>query len=366
MNILYLANHCDTGGITSYLLTLSAGMIRRGHTVFLGSGGGRLLHRFIEEGVECIHLPIRTKQEVSPGVFLSALKISSVLGKGRIDIVHSQTRTTQVLGALLRRKGVPAFVSTCHGFFKPRLARRLFPCWGKRVIAVSREVKQHLTADLGVDEARVRIIPNGIDVEKFRAACGVSALEIKKRMGLGEGPVVGIVARLSEVKGHRYLIEAMARVSSGIPGAQLLIAGSGKDRKELVQLARVHGVEGSTVFIDDTWDSREVYRVIDVFVMPSLQEGLGLALMEAMASGRAVVGSNVGGIKTLIEHERTGVLVEPRDEKGIAQAVISLLEDGALRDAMGSRASEFIGKHFSQETMVGLTEEVYRECLEEN
>lgn len=363
MNILYLANHCDVGGITSYLLTLSAGMVRRGHSVFFGCGGGKLLHRFIGLGVECVNLPVRTKQEFSPGVLLSALAVSALIEKERIDIVHAQTRATQVLSAFVSRKGAPAFVSTCHGFFKPRLIRRMFPCWGKRVIAVSPEVKRHLVDDFRVSESQVRVIPNGIDLDWFSGYPESAMPAVRQKMGLKDGPVVGIVARLSEVKGHRYLIDAMAEVRAAVPGAQLLIAGSGKIQRDLEKLAHERGIADRTVFIDDAWDSREVYGVIDVFVMPSLQEGLGLALMEAMASGKAVVGSGVGGIKTLIEHGRTGLLVEPRDSGGIARAVAGVLQDASLKTALGVNARAFIRAHFSQETMVRLTEEVYEECL---
>lgn len=365
MKILYLANHADVGGITSYLLTLCSGMVRRGHTVFFGSGGGRLLYRFMEAGVECLDLHVRTKQEFSPAVFWSAFKVSAVLSKEAIDIVHAQTRTTQVLAACVSRKGPnPAFVSTCHGFFKRRLVRRMFPCWGRRVIAVSEEVGRHLTQDFGVDKGCVRVIPNGIDVDRFGAGPSFRRDQAKKRLGLSDGPVVGIVARLSSVKGHRYLIDAMADVAVQFPQAQLLIAGQGGLRRELESQAQARGIAERTFFIADTVDVADIYRCIDVFVMPSLQEGLGLALMEAMAAGCAAVATRVGGMQALIEHGASGLLVEPQDAQAISREVIRLLGHDDLRRAMGERARDSIRGRFSQDAMVEKTLEVYQECLD--
>ncbi len=364
MKILFLANHADAGGITSYLLTLSSGLIRRGHRVFFGSAGGKLLYRFIEAGVECADLAVRTKQEFGPQVFWSALKVSAMLRNEGIDIIHANTRTTQVLASCVSGRGTPAFVSTCHGFFRPRLWRRVFPCWGSRVIAVSEEVGRHLIRDFGVRETRVRVVPNGIDAARFSVPANGSSGQLKKRLGLAAGPVVGIVARLSSVKGHAYLIDAMAQVREGFPQAQLLIAGQGDLLADLKRQAGERGIAASTVFVGDEVDAADIYRIIDVFVMPSLQEGLGLALMEAMASGCAAVASKVGGMQALIEDGVSGLLVAPGDAGAIARAVTRLLGDRDLRRACAARAREYITARYSQDEMVEKTLRVYQECLE--
>ncbi|MDD5238092.1 MAG: glycosyltransferase, partial [Candidatus Omnitrophica bacterium] len=140
MNILYLVNHLNIGGITSYSLTLSRGLIHRGHRVYVASSGTGLLSEFIKEGAFYIHIPIDTKQEVGPKIILSMFKLLPVIKKNNIDILHSNSRTTQVLGSLLSVFTGTPHVSTCHGFFKKRFFRRIFPCWGAKTIAISEPV----------------------------------------------------------------------------------------------------------------------------------------------------------------------------------------------------------------------------------
>lgn len=363
MNILYITNHLNIGGVTTYVFTLAAGLKKRGHNIFIASSGGVLLLKFIEEGIKFIHIPIRTKKEVGPKILACTFKLNKFLKQESIDIVHSNSRTTQVLASLIARKTGIVHITTWHGYFKRRIFRRLFPCWGKKVIAISEQVKEHLVEDFKVDEKDIVVINNGIDVNKLQAPSPQRKTEIKTTLGLGEGPVIGIVARLSDVKGHKYLIDAMKEVLASEPNAQLLIIGEGREKERLVRLARNLGITQSVFFVPEVSDTKDLLSVMDVFVMPSLKEGLGLALMEAMASGLPVVGSNVGGIKTLIKDGINGLLVEPTDIKGISGAISELLRNPQRAREMGAQARNFINENFSQDKMVIETEKVYLNVL---
>lgn len=365
MNILYLTNHLNIGGISSYLLTLARGLKARGHNVYVASSQGELLSRFIQEGIVYIPIPIKTKQEVSPKVLMSLFGLIPHIKTKEIDIIHSNTRVTQVLGCLIYRYSHVPYVSTCHGFFKKRFFRQAFPCWGLRVIAISEEVEKHLKTDFKVREKEIRVIHNGIDLEKFNPAKGgtESKIEIKRKFGLQDAPIVGIVARLSDVKGHTYLIEAMKAVLEKIPGAQLLIVGEGKMKGELQNLSSNLGIEKNVFFIPAVMDTTDVLSIMDLFILPSLKEGLGLSLMEAMACGLAVIGSDVGGIRSLIQHGYNGILVKPADTQGISAAILELLKDKVKRKSLGDNARIFMKQNFSQEKMVLETERVYLECL---
>jgi len=363
MNILYITNHLNIGGITSYVLSLASGLKKRGHNVYLASSGGQLLPRFIEEGIVYIPIPIKTKQEFSPKVIISRVKLSAAIKRYDIDIVHSNSRTTQVLGCLLSRAAGIPHISTCHGFFKKRFFRRVFPCWGKKVVAISVQVKEHLILDFGVAQEDIFVIHNGIDADKFRPRDEKSRMEFKKRLGLSAGPVIGIVARLSDVKGHVYLIEAMREVLDANKEAQLVIVGEGRMKEKLVKLAGELKIVNSVFFIPEVEDTRDVLSAMDLFVMPSLKEGLGLALMEAMAAGLAVVASDIGGIKTLIKDGESGLLVEPADVRGLSVAITELLLNPAKAESLGRKARVFISENFSEEKMVSETEKAYSECL---
>lgn len=360
MNILFITNHLNSGGITSYVLSLSKGLKDRGHNIYLASSAGQLLNKFQEEGINFIPIPIKTKKEISPKIALSFFRLKSFIEKNHIDLVHTHSRTTQVLGCLLHKFTGVRHISTCHGFFKRRFLRRMFPCWGEMVIAISEPVKEHLIKDFRVEEKNIMVIHNGIEADRFRALDFKSGVRSKKELGLGDGAVIGIVARLSDVKGHIYLIEAMKIVLNNDPSAQLLIVGEGKEKENLRKKTDGLGITKSVFFIPDVPDTIAALAAIDIFVMPSLKEGLGLALMEAMAAGLPVIGSNVGGIKSLIQDGLNGILVEPADSKGLAEAILKLLKDSKKRESLGGAAQKFIAKSFSLERMIIDTEKVYK------
>jgi len=362
MNILLVTNHLNVGGITSYCLTLATGLKKRGHNVYLASSGGELADKFREEGIIFVPIPIRTKSEISPKIIFSLIKLIPFIRKEKISVIHANSRTTQVLSLYLSRLCRIPYVSTCHGFFQKRAGRLIFPCWGEMTVAISDSVKEHLVNDFRLNPQRVRVIYNGIDTERFKKRNSVAPERLRKELNLKEGPVIGIIARLSDVKGHIYLLEAMKEVIEGERRAQLIIAGEGKMKLQLLALCRTLGIENNVYFMPSAKDTIDVLSLLDVFVMPSLKEGLGLALMEAMAFGLAVVGSRVGGIENLISHAENGLLVPAADPKALGRAILELLLDKEKRLRFGSAASLFISKNFSAEKMSQQTERLYLEC----
>ncbi|MDD5730457.1 MAG: glycosyltransferase family 4 protein [Candidatus Omnitrophica bacterium] len=366
MNILYLTTHLNTGGITSYILTLAKGMKQKGHNVYVASSGGELAAKLLEAGVTNFNIPIKTKQEFSPKVFVSLFKLLKFAKENNIDIIHSNTRVTQVLGFFLGALSRRAYISTCHGFFKGRFFRKIFPCWGKKVIAISEPVREHLVKDFGVRADNIRLIHNGIDTERFKYKAARSRESLKRDLGLEDGPVVGTIGRLSDVKGHIYLVEAMKTVLEKAPGAKLLIVGEGNMEKELKAMSLKLGIEKNICFLAGVPDTAEILSVMDVFAMPSLNEGLGLSLMEAMSMGLAVVGSSVGGIKSLIKPGYNGLLVGAADSRGLAGAILELFGDRAKAESLGRNAREFVRQNFSQDKMIQETVEVYSACLKES
>ena len=364
MNILILANHFNAGGISSYVLNLARGLTSRGHKVLVGSSGGDWVTRLEEYNIRHIYLPIKTKSIISPKLLLAYFILKKVIKKERIDIIHSQTRVSSVLASWLSQKMSVAFVSTAHGFYRRRWGRKIFPGWGRIVIAISKAVKQHLIDDFGFSEARIRLVHNGIDITGYGIRdTGYDRDVVRKKFGLKAGPVVGIIARLSEVKGHKYLIKAMKIVIEEIPDAQLLSIGDGKIKKDLEALASSLKLAEEVIFVPAVSDTSEALSIMDVFAMPSLQEGLGLSIMEAMLAQVPVVASSVGGIPCLIEDNETGILVKPKDAGAIASAIIDLLKNKEMALKLSSQARELILSDFSLEKMAQETERVYQQCL---
>jgi len=364
MNILYLVNHLNIGGITSYVFSLSQALKARNHRIFVASGSGELLSKFNDAGFMHIFVPMRTKSELSPKILVSLFKLRRVIRLNRIQIIHSNSRTTQVLGCLLSfLTGVP-HVTTAHGFFRKRLSRRIFSSWGKNIIAVSDSVKNHLISDFGRKASSVSVIYNGIDTIRYLRKDKLSVSGLKEKLHIAPtAPVIGIIARLSDVKGHCYLLQAMKDVLAQIPQATLLIVGEGRMYDQLLELTKKLEIEKNVVFMPQVCDTAEVLSIMDVFVMPSLQEGLGLALMEAMAAGLPVVGSAVGGIKNLIQDDFNGFLVPPADPGALSKGILRLLRDPDKANLLAQRARVFIKENFSLEKMALETEKFYEQCV---
>lgn len=364
MNVLLLSNHVNAGGITTYLLTLSTGLMSGGHRIFIASSGGEREGRFTEKGCISVRVPLNTKCEINLFKLIPSLAIlRNAVREYQIDVIHSNTRVTQVAGCILSRLTKKPHVTTWHGFFNPRLSRRLFPCWANRIIAISDQVRAHLIRDFSADGERVRLVHNGIDTENLKLRQGMTRSQVRESLGVGNGPLIGVIGRLSEVKGQEFAILAMVDVLRQVPEAELLLVGEGRSEQKLKKLVAEHNLEKKVFFRRAVSNVREALFAIDLFVMPSLQEGLGLSLMEAMAWGKPVIGSAVGGIRTLIADQETGILVPPGDASSLARAIIELLTHPEKGLFLGDKARKLITGRFSAREMTRLTEEVYRECV---
>ena len=363
MNVLFLTTHLNTGGITSYLFTLSRQLKDLGAAVTIASSGGDRQGDFSALGIRLVPLNIRIKSELDPRLYAAVFKLRKIIRQESIDIIHAQTRVTQVMGALLSHTAPAAYCSTCHGFFKPRWSRKIFPCWGKAVIAISPAVREHLRRDLLVPEDRIALIRNGLNLEEFPLRSREEKHASRREWRLPDGPLLGIVARLSDVKGHSVLIDAMPAVLARFPAVRLLIVGEGKTAAGLKKQVETLGLEPQVIFMPVVNRTADILPLLDIFVLPSLQEGLGLSAMEAQAAGLPVIASRVGGLPSLIEDGRTGRLVEPRDSAQLAGAIIDLLEHPQDALAMGQRARAFIEREYSALRMARETLKMYNQIL---
>lgn len=361
MKILFLTNHLNPGGITAYLLTLCRALAGRPDVrLFIASRGGALQDTFASLGVSLWRVPLTTKCEVSPKVAWSYAKLAPLIRREKIDLLHAQTRVTQVLAAWLSRGTGATYLSTCHGYFKPRLSRRLFPCWGQRVIAISDQVRTHLLDDFGLSPEVVALVYNGVDVVRFKpptagekeAACRALGLDPSRK-------TIGHVGRLSDVKGQKYLVEAAAMIVATRSDAQFLVVGEGREETALRRLIRDRKLEGIFHLRRTVEDTALPLRAMDIFAMPSLQEGLGLSLLEAMASGLPCIASSVGGILTAVRDGVTGLLVPPADPPALGRGIARLLDDAGLAATLGYQARRQAEKNFSAAAMAHRTLELY-------
>ena len=364
MKILLLTTHLNKGGIPYYTVNLARYAKRAGVDVTVLSSGGELEGLLKEEGIPHIKLDVKTKFEFGYKVWKALPKVTRILKDGSFDLMHAQTRVTQVISAVASGlTGVP-YITTCHGFFShKRFSRKIFPCWGVKTIAISDSVGKHLTDDLGVSAEKVERVYNGIDLscygrEGFKRDDGLAA-----RLGLGEKDiVVGSIGRFSPVKGLKYLVEAFREVASKRKEAKLLLVGEGPERELLLERIREAGVYGKTVITPGGTPSSGYFSIIDIFCMPSVNEGLGLSMIEAMAAGKPCIASDVGGLSELVADGKDGILVPSRSPKELAAAIVRLMDDAALRKELSENARRKAGG-FSIEDSVARTLEVYEKVL---
>ncbi|MBP9854238.1 MAG: glycosyltransferase family 4 protein [Candidatus Omnitrophica bacterium] len=359
MNILFLSTHVNTGGITSYLLTLCRGLRKRKHNVWLVSSGGNKEEDFRQIGVHVHSINIKTKSELSPKIYAALKPIKKIIDEHNIEVIHAQTRVTQIMAQILSRRANRIFVATCHGFFKVRWLRKLFPCWGDNTIAISPAVYQHLIEDFKVPGDRVVLIPNGIDLDQFHKANDEERKINRQKFNLNQEPVIGIIARLSDVKGIDILISALPKVLIRFPDAKLLIFGEGKEERFLKQHVHDLNLNKNVFFYPSVDNMSNTLSLFNVFVMPSRQEGLGLSVMEAQACGCCVIGSRVGGIPSLIQDGQTGFLVEPGNADELSEKIIMALTDREMSEKIGENGRQFILNNFSSDIMVEKTINLY-------
>ena len=264
-----------------------------------------------------------------------------------IALLHTHSNRPNVVGrmagALFRSQGL-AVVAHYHNQYDDKwerdpamlsLERRLVASTDA-MIAVSESVRRHVADNIGVDEQRIDVIPNGVDASAFT---GVDRSDARRALLLDATRlVVGLIGRITEQKGQDDFVEAALAIAVERPEPLFVMVGFAEDaelQQRLRQKIAVFGLSDRIRFLGNRDDMASVYAALDIVVAPSRWEGFGMMLIEAMAAGRPIVATRVGAIPEIVRDGRTGVLVEPRDAQALARAITGMLDDPQRRIAMG-------------------------------
>ena len=328
----------------------------------------------VEKGVRVIAIPSLVRR-ISPLQDLKALfSLSRLFIRKRPFIVHTHTSKAGILGRLAAKlAGVPIIIHTPHGHvfyghFGPLISKffllteRLMARITDQMVALTQTEKNDYVALSVFSPEKVATIHSGVDVDRYMNI-QVNIAEKKRMLGLNsKGLVVGTVGWLLSIKGPMHLLKAMSNVWESHPETSLIFVGKGDLEKGLKEEVHRMGVWDKVKFLGWRDDIPEIMQVLDVFVLASLNEGMGRVLVEAMAAGKPVVASRVGGILDLVKEGQNGFLAEPGDEKGLAIAIKKLLEDKKMRDEMGKRGRE-MAQGFSVEKMIEKIDVLYESLL---
>ena len=371
IRVLQLITSLERGGAENHLLALLTHADRAAFEVETAvlCGDGELVPLFRKAGIK-VHL-LGARSRFDP---FALGRLVALLREGGFDIVHSHLfRADIYAGLAVAQLGEqrPLLVSTRHNddrfFLNPfvGIVHYLVSARQDLIIAISDHIAR-FTVSRGVRHpGRVRRVYHGLEPPVTRA---LERAGQRIRAELGVGPdelLVGNVGRLALQKGQRHLIAAMPLLLERVPFAHVVIAGGGDLEEYLRDLASEVGVADRVHVLGPRKDVPALMHAIDVFAMPSIWEGFGLVLLEAMAAGRPIVASRVATIPEVVVDGETGLLVPAGDPVALADAMAQLAHDPALARRLGEAGRERLRQHFSIEKMVGDTELLYRELIDE-
>ena len=302
-----------------------------------------------------------------PGIdFFYPFKLAALLKKDQADILHLHNSTAFFYGVLAGKiAGIRRIIYTEHARdvapnIKVRIMDKILSYMTDRIVVVAEFLKRNLVHKEWINPEIISTIYNGIDGDQFSREFDREGI-IKELSVSPAANLIGIVARLDPIKNHRCLIKAMKKVSTIFSDAVLLVIGDGPLREELEELVTEEQLQDNILFLGTRNDIPRLLSMLDIFVLCSLSEGLPLTILEAMAAGKPIVASAVGGIPEVIDHGIDGILIPSDDSDRLAEAISELLHDDKKRDDMGEKARKKFEERFTIQTMVERYEELYEE-----
>lgn len=356
--------HASAGlyGGESVILALSNALRARGVEVVIGCvemPGRRpeLGSKAEEFGLPVEYLPMQGSLD-----FKVIPNVSDIVRRRGISLIHAHGYKSNLFGAFAARWNRIPIVSTNHLYPMMPLNDRKLKMYGQldvkvtsrfldRIVAVSEDIQRRMTKQ-GVPASKVQVIENGIDTSAFSTTSEASLVSGKRALGIdSESLVVGSLARLTPQKGQEYLLDAAAGVLAKRPSVTFVIAGDGPLKEALAEQAERLDISDRVKLLGFRRDTRALLGSMDVFALSSIEEGLPMAMLEAMAARVPVVTTRVGDIPKVIESGRNGLLVNARSSAELTEALLRLLGDPVERSALAERAYDTVVRGFSQEAM---------------
>lgn len=348
--VLHVIARLPVGGVEQQLLTVVKHYDRERFTPLVCSlsDKGPIGAEIESAGIEVISLG--SLRHTFSWATVTAL--ARVMSERRVAVVRTHQYHANLYGRLAAIGArVPCVVASVHNAYTRdrklhrRMINYILSRFTDRVVAVSESVRHDVMKYDHLPGDKVIVIRNGIDVEAFQSR---ERSAVRSEFGIADGvPVVGTVGRLTPQKGHHSLIEAFARLAPDFPAAVLMVVGEGPLKEDLQGYAGRLGVADRVIFTGLRRDIPQLLAAMDVFVLPSLWEGMPNALIEAMASGKAAITTDFAFAREIVNSDRLGILVPPQDSNAIARSVASLLRDATRSKRLGEAARENVRLQFS-------------------
>lgn len=363
VNLLQIVNGFAVGGGEAKLLELTRCLLdsKKYNIIVCSVGqGGPLQTEFEKLGVKVYVFPKKHKFDIS-----LIGKVAKLMIRERIDIVQMTLFYAEIIGtiaAILARVKIKISweVYTHSRKLRHLLAYKLIYKIIDVVVTVSENTKKAIISEGKVNPSKVTTIHYGVDLTKYNRLNGHSK---RDELNLSNHRIVGVVARLTDQKGHSYLIEAAPQIVKEFPDVCFVFVGDGPLRQLLEDQVHSLGLESHFIFLGYRSDIKELLNSFDIFVLPSLFEGLPNVVLEAMACSKPVVATAVAGTPEAVIDGKTGYLVPSQNPEALAEALINLLEDEDLLEKMGREGRRRMETHFSLEGQISKFEALYEQLL---
>lgn len=374
INVGFVVNSLDVGGLEKVVISLLNNLHRDRFTPYLIclDSAGKLAaeadlpaeNRLVLERKAGFRVPV-VGVKFDPSMFQ---RIRQFVRDKEIDVLHAHNIGPLIYAGaatrLIPMRRRPRIVYSDHNqLFSMNAARagrvRWYLKMADQIVAVSVDLQRTLTERLHAPPEKVVLLYNGVDARRFAAA---DRRKVRRELGIGDGEfVVGSAATLIEHKGFGYFLDAAPAVLAKAPGARFVIAGDGPLRAALEEKARTLGIAARVAFLGHRNDIPDVISSFDVSVLPSVTEGLPLALLEALAVGNPIVCTRVGGCPEIVDEGVNGFLVPSRDSAALAGSILRLYGDPALRAAMRERNQKKFNEQFTLSAMIDAHERMFRD-----
>jgi len=307
--------------------------------------------------------------------FRALIRLIRLINLERPDIVHTHTAKAGTLGRIAAKlTGVPIVIHTFHGhvfhsyfgFFRTKFflwLERLLARFTDVIITVSEQQRDEIIKYKIAEPEKTIAIPLGLDLKPF-INLDTDPNEVRREFSVPEETkLVGIVARLVPIKNHVCFLEAARLILARYDNVRFMIVGDGEMRSTLEQKARDLGIEARVIFMGFQYNLQKIYAGLDIVALSSYNEGLPVALIEAMAAGKPVISTDVGGVVDLILDGDNGLLVPSNDPKSLAEATLYLLEHPERRKMMGAAGRKKVYPHFDKKRLVEDIDNLYENLL---
>jgi glycosyltransferase involved in cell wall biosynthesis/peptidoglycan/xylan/chitin deacetylase (PgdA/CDA1 family) len=369
VRILQVAYKSQIYGGEKVLLDLTRGLIERGHHLFVACPShGPLTEVLKSEDVNVFVVPMRKTYDI-----VAIYRLYRILKKYRIDVIHSHGLLVNILSRIASYlANTPVSISTAHIPLNLKSGKQaqnvleklmipyylvldnLTSLFNQKIIAVSHAVKSDLM-EQGIKPGKMVVVQNGIDPNLMTGKKDNNDKELED----SENTIVGTITRLSPQKDLKTLLRMANLVIKQIPNVKFIVVGDGEQREELQNMVESLGLHNHVRLLGYREDSRDILKSFDIFALSSLWEGLPIVILEAMAVEKPVIATAVDGVKEVVEHGKSGLLVDPQRPDLLAESVIQLINNPNQAKAMGRKGRKRLERFFSIDRVINTIEQIY-------